>query len=383
MQDDEVVHVSRVLAIEAHLDEVSNQSRATHELLQDFLSKLNPEVAPTSPQLPSTSRKSSMASLPTTSASRKKGTLKPAFPPDFAGDRNSGKAFLTSCRTYIRLCPESFEDEPTKIIWAMSYMKTGRAGRWAAREFELEARIGALRFTDWLDFEDEFRKDFLPLDSEATAINILEGNTYFQGKRTVDDYLDQFRDLVGDSGYTDPKTLVVKFRRGLDRRIASTLGSMAAGRPADNKPEDWYRLAVQMDQNRAAEEAFQSAHRPSPNTGSGILRIPQTTKLSTSSFPPTTRPPPRFAHVTPSPGNPVPMDIDAARKAKALSDTCRRCGSTDHWARDCPLRFDVRYMDSDELQTELEGKLAARDAIPTEQELESVDNEEDFVPRDE
>jgi hypothetical protein len=40
-------------------------------------------------------------------------------------------------------------------------------------------------------------------------------------------------------------------------------------------------------------------------------------------------------------------------------------------------------MDSDELQTELEGKLAARDAIPTEPELESVDNEEDFVPRDE
>ena len=93
----------------------------------------------------------------------------------------------------------------------MSYMKTGRAGRWATREFELEARIGTLRFTDWFDFEDEFRKDFLPLDSEATAINILEGNTYFQGKRTVDDYLDQFCDLMEDSGYTDLKILVVKF----------------------------------------------------------------------------------------------------------------------------------------------------------------------------
>ena len=114
----------------------------------------------------------------------------------------------------MRLCPK---DEPTKIIWAMSYMKTGRAGRWATREFELEAKIGTLCFTDWLDFEDEFRKDFLPLDSEATAINILEGNTYFQGRKTVDDYLDQFRDLVEDSGYTDPKTLVTKFRRGLDR----------------------------------------------------------------------------------------------------------------------------------------------------------------------
>ena len=64
---------------------------------------------------------------------------------------------------------------------------------------------------DWLDFEDEFRKDFLPLNSEATAVNTLETTAYFQGKRTVDDYLDQFRDLVYDSGYTDPKTIVVKF----------------------------------------------------------------------------------------------------------------------------------------------------------------------------
>ena len=40
-------------------------------------------------------------------------------------------------------------------------------------------------------------------------------------------------------------------------------------------------------------------------------------------------------------------------------------------------------MDSDELQTELEGKLAARDAIPTGTELELVDSKEDFVPHDE
>ena len=46
---------------------------------------------------------------------------------------------------------------------------------------------------------------------------MLETSSYFQGKRTVDDYLDQFRDLIYDSVYTDLKTIVVKFRRGLDR----------------------------------------------------------------------------------------------------------------------------------------------------------------------
>jgi len=56
----------------------------------------------------------------------------------------------------------------------------------------------------------------MPLDAEATAINVLETTTYFQGKRSVDDYLDQFRDLIYNSRYTDPKTVVVKFRQGLD-----------------------------------------------------------------------------------------------------------------------------------------------------------------------
>ena len=56
----------------------------------------------------------------------------------------------------------------------------------------------SLRFLDWDDFEDEFRKDFMPLDAEAAAINVLETTTYFQGKRSVDDYLDQFRDLIYD-----------------------------------------------------------------------------------------------------------------------------------------------------------------------------------------
>jgi len=47
----------------------------------------------------------------------------------------------------------------------MSYMKSGCANRWAAREFKQEAKAGRLCFLDWDDFEDEFRKDFMPLPS--------------------------------------------------------------------------------------------------------------------------------------------------------------------------------------------------------------------------
>jgi len=105
-----------------------------------------------------------------------------------------------------------FEDDLIKVIWAMSYMKTGCAGCWATRKFEQEAKTGCLHFIDWLGFEDEFRKDFMPLNSEAAAINVLETTAYFQGKQMVDNYLEQFQNLIYDSGYTDPKTVVVKFR---------------------------------------------------------------------------------------------------------------------------------------------------------------------------
>jgi hypothetical protein len=100
----------------------------------------------------------------------------------------------------------------------------------ATREFEYEAasRDGRLRFLNWVDFEDEFHKDFLPLNMEATAVNVLETSAYFQGKRMVDDYLDHFQDLVYDSGYTDPKTIMVKFRQGLDRWISAALAGMAS-----------------------------------------------------------------------------------------------------------------------------------------------------------
>ena len=88
----------------------------------------------------------------------------------------------------------------------------------------------------------------------------MEGISYFQGRRTVDDYLDNFRDLISDSGYTDPKMIVVKFRRGLNPTIANAVATMAAGRPDDLNPEAWYEAAIRINQNLAANAAFRSAH---------------------------------------------------------------------------------------------------------------------------
>jgi len=52
---------------------------------------------------------------------------------------------------------------------------------------------------------------FFSVNVEADAINTLEGTFYYQGGQTVDDYLDSFQTLVSNVGYTDLRTLVVKF----------------------------------------------------------------------------------------------------------------------------------------------------------------------------
>jgi len=250
MVHDGPVNIGHLIALENTVDGLRSQNKATLAVLQDILSRLSPA--------PALNMQAPLHYTLPASAGCKKIPLKPSPPLDFDGECSAGKAFLTSCQTYIRLWSEVFDDDLVKVIWAMSYMNAGHAGHWAVREFETEACKGRLHFLDWLNFEKEFKKDFLPLNTEAAAVNALKMTDYFQGDQTVDAYLDQFRDLICDTKYSDPKTIVVKFRWGLNHRISMVLAGMPIGRPSDRDPEAWFHLAVQMDQNQATDDAFHS-----------------------------------------------------------------------------------------------------------------------------
>ena len=83
--------------------------------------------------------------------------------------------------------------------------------KWSKNLFRQEANTGVFPIQSWLDFEQQFQSQFFLVNAESDAVNTLEGSSYYQGNRTVDDYLDSFLTLVSDTGYTDPRTLVVKF----------------------------------------------------------------------------------------------------------------------------------------------------------------------------
>jgi len=92
------------------------------------------------------------------------------------------------------------------------FFKDGHAAKWSENVFHQEADTSVFPIPTWGDFKQQFQLHFFPVNAEADAINTLEGTSYHQGDWTVDDYLDNFQTLVSNAGYTDPWTLVVKFR---------------------------------------------------------------------------------------------------------------------------------------------------------------------------
>ena len=133
----------------------------------------------------------------------------------------------------------------------------------------------------------------------------------------MDDYLDSFQALVSNAGYIDPQTLVVKFRRGLRLGIQNQIATMPYEQPADTDPDVWYRAARRIDQACLANEAFQSVSRSAPSASLKTISA-QPPPLSAARLPLAPPPPviPKPPPTAPSMG--VPMDVDAARKARSL-----------------------------------------------------------------
>jgi hypothetical protein len=134
--------------------EASANARATNEVIKTFLQKLDKieeHLDGMTTRLPTATSISgptpSRPPLVTTPSSVPPTLrLKLGVPKDLDGERTKGCAFLTSCHLFFSVANANFPNDQTRIHWALSFLKKGRAAMFAERIIHQEAAyMGCVR----------------------------------------------------------------------------------------------------------------------------------------------------------------------------------------------------------------------------------------------
>jgi hypothetical protein len=105
------------------------------------------------------------------------------------------------------------------------------------------------KFNTWDEFRSAFIAKFWPKNETGLALARLETEKYYQGKQSVDEYVDEFKELIEKAGYDQGLAIIVKFCRGLNKDIQDVIANIPIGRPLDDHPQAWYDAAIQADEN--------------------------------------------------------------------------------------------------------------------------------------
>ncbi|GLB41115.1 putative retrotransposable element tf2 155 kda protein type 1-like [Lyophyllum shimeji] len=368
----------RLTTIEARLEHQDGQMAEIFNTFREFRLYLEQHNTPTVPRdsgpaavQPADAAQTPVQSDPLSAQSFTRGRdrLRPAPPDSFDGEREKGRAFINSCDLYMSLTPDAFPDEQTRINWVLSYMKGGRAARFAARTLRHPNSHGGVpRFGTYAEFRTQFIAEFCPRDEKRKAATTFETSAYHQGSRSVDEYIDEFWDLAEEAQFPDGAQLVFRFRHGLDPRIEAKVANIVEGRPSDERVQEWIDAARLVDYNTCAHQDFRSAVTKPRTAPAPAVRNPGAPAV----FRALPAPPPRPVAAAPSaPTAPasrplpsgVPMDIDLSRQRSGTPIICRRCKKPGHIARNCPDQFDIRSMTTEERDDWVMGLLADLDAV--------------------
>jgi hypothetical protein len=90
-------------------------------------------------------------------------------------------------------------------------MKSDHAATFANRTICYETKYDSLHYGLWDAFQKFFIKTFCLENKSTHTLMHLESDRYFQGKWTVNAYVDEFEDLIDLSGYLDDLTIILKF----------------------------------------------------------------------------------------------------------------------------------------------------------------------------
>ena len=90
---------------------------------------------------------------------------------------------------------------------------------------------------DWNAFETDFVDIFCPKNEQLLALTRLEGMSWYQGKDSVEEYIDQFVELIDLAEYHDSKMTMIKFHKGLEPGMQTRVALLGSSAPDFNDPK--------------------------------------------------------------------------------------------------------------------------------------------------
>jgi len=167
--------------------------------------------------------------------------------------------------------------------------------------------------------------------------------------------------LIEVAEYSDDKTIVIKFGKGLNPDIQNMVATLGECAPEIDEPERWFNAAQKVSRNRDANEAFLENYprktHPLPCLTFATVRQPLVPVFPMN----TTEPSPQSVPI-PQPmltkDGPAPMEVDWAQKRGGYPVVCHHCHQAGHYTWSFPQSYDVQTRTVEE-RLELLPKLLA------------------------
>jgi len=275
-------------------------------------------------------------------------SLKICTPEPFDGTTSKADAFVSELALYFN--GKGVQDDHSKVIFALSYMKGGTAGPWAKLKVKEFSQAGVTQ--DWNSFLEDFKASFGDPDPAGTARHKMD--QLKQGAHTIEEYVASFREIADDTGYNDP-ALVEKFERGLNQSLVDKIYAL----PEMPKTlKDWIQWSTRLDRQWRQREARKKTFGISSNKPAASLQ------KTSNAFTPVTPPKPSQPFRQP---DVVPMEVDSGWKM-VKPKVCFRCKKPGHFARNCTSPVNIGSMDFDHLKAYIKEELQKEEVAEVRKE---------------
>ncbi|KAL5521268.1 hypothetical protein ACEPAG_9191 [Sanghuangporus baumii] len=322
------------------------------------------------------------------------GSKKGVAPPrEFSGGDNYVD-FRREVLLYLTSYESRFQDDKDKIMFVLSYLKSGSASTWAENYVEWASQSGSLTITDtWAAFLDKLNISFEDPNRHQKAFDKLDKMR--QGEQEADKFLNDFDIERVRAGLTKSEhdgTLIAKLMKALNSAVVK--GVMRTD-PAPTTYAQWRKRAVTVDNverqikyvhaQRRGQQHLATLPARQQAFARPYAQAPQQPARPMAPFPQVDR---RDATGVTYRGLGQPMDI-AMNQARARR-ACYKCGKVGHFIRDCPrgreairsiiaaLKPEDRLAFLEELGNAKESDFDSVDVRAVPAELEEIVDDEGF-----